>query len=119
MNGTTIQDLQKQEHVDGQGQVDMEKLARDINNNIIDVNTDSDTTTQEQEGSFDMPYMFKEAIVLLLLYVVLSYGPVKGTIGKYLTIINPNEEGVVSMTGVVIYGLILVILFITIKKYLL
>ncbi len=39
----------------------------------------------------------------------------KKMIGKYITQINPNEEGIVSFTGIAVYGLVMVVLFTLIK----
>jgi hypothetical protein len=58
----------------------------------------------------------KEPILLWVLFIILSIAPVKDMIGKYISVINPDENGVVGMAGVASYGLILVVLF-TIIRY--
>jgi hypothetical protein len=65
--------------------------------------------------NFSIPEMLKDPVLIWLIYMLMSQNFFKNLIGKYLTSINPNEEGVVTFTGVAMYGLILVALFTLIK----
>jgi hypothetical protein len=60
----------------------------------------------------------KEVLLLVFLYCFLSLGFVKKTVGGYITYLNPNETGKYQYIGVIIYGFLLSILFISLKKIL-
>lgn len=60
----------------------------------------------------------KEVLLLLFLYCILSLGFVKKTVGGYISYLNPNETGKYQYIGVIIYGFLLSILFISLKKVL-
>ncbi len=51
-----------------------------------------------------------------MLYMILSLGFVKKTVGNYVSYINPDEHGKVGLFGIFIYGLLLAVLFIGLKK---
>jgi hypothetical protein len=110
----------------------IKNLVEDINNELEDgkkkkvkVNKDTDTDTEEEKpkkkkskGSFfnfTIPEMVKDPILIWVIYMLMSQNFFKKMIGKYITQINPNEEGVVSFTGIAVYGLIMVVLFTLIK----
>lgn len=63
-----------------------------------------------------IPKIIVEIILLLIIYIILSQNFVKRLIGEYIKQINPNEEGYVSQTGIFLYGLILAVLFVIVKK---
>ena len=42
-------------------------------------------------------------------------GNIKNFIAKYITALNPNEEGVVTFKGVVVYGFLLALLYLITK----
>lgn len=65
--------------------------------------------------NYNIPEMLKDPVLIWLIYMLMSQNFFKTLIGKYLTSINPNEEGVVTFTGVAMYGLILVALYTLIK----
>lgn len=65
-----------------------------------------------------IPVFAKEMMLILVLYVLLSQGFVKKAITKHITYLQPNQDGGVSMFGIVIYGTILSILYIIFKKIL-
>ena len=65
-----------------------------------------------------VPEILREPLIILILYIVLSQDIVRRIIGEYIPQIRPGENGVVSFTGMVIYGLILVLLFVIFKKLL-
>ncbi len=110
----------------------IKNLVEDINNEIEDgkkkkvkVVKDTDTDTEEEKPkkkksknsffNFTIPEMVKDPILIWVIYMLMSQNFFKKLIGKYLTQINPNEEGVVSFTGIAIYGLVMVVLFTLIK----
>jgi len=106
--------------------LDMEELAKDINDNLPDDTFASVSETGEDNASSgslhllsSIPALFREPIVILLLYILLSQAAVKDTIGTYIKQINPDIEGKVSFAGVLIYGVIFAALFALIKKFIL
>jgi hypothetical protein len=59
-----------------------------------------------------------EFLLLLTLYVILSQPFVVSFASGYIYQLNPNEDGVISLTGIIIYGLILTVMFMVIRKVL-
>ncbi len=104
----------------------IESLAKDINNSMPNGPAkDSDIDDaflydDDEENKYLVDYVPKivrEPLLILVLFVILSQPTVKDIIGKYVKQIVPDAQGKVSMTGVVIYGTILAVLFFVIKKY--
>jgi len=60
---------------------------------------------------------FCDPIIIVLLYIILSQNFIKIFIGKYIKEINPSNNNNVSLIGVIIYGSILALFFVIIKKY--
>ena len=56
-------------------------------------------------------------ILLFIIFMLMSQQFVKNFIGTYIKAININENGIVPFSGVVIYGLIFVSLFISSKIF--
>lgn len=104
--------------------VDIEELAKDINDSLGE-----DTFASVNEGYTDdstglnlfsnIPPILREGSLILILFIILSLPVVKDNIGHYIKQINPDTEGKVSMSGIVIYGIILAVLYMLINKYLL
>lgn len=57
----------------------------------------------------------KEFVALLLLYIILSTEYVKNFFASYITCLNPDDQGVISITGIIAYGVILCSLFVIIR----
>jgi hypothetical protein len=57
----------------------------------------------------------KEFLALLLLYIILSTEYVKNFFASYITCLNPDDQGVISITGIIAYGVILCSLFVIIR----
>lgn len=111
---------EKQEKVKQNEQIDIDELARDISDNL---NEKEDFDSEEKDAEKDnltlsVPYNLKYPLLLLIIYFILSQASIRQLFGKYIPYINPDEEGVVSQLGVIIYGVILVGLFMVIKKFL-
>lgn len=107
---------------------DIEDLVRNINDNMPEdsldfTNQTDDKNIQEKEetssGILNIPKWLREPLLILVIYLILSQTIVKDTIGKYIKQINPGTDGSVSFVGVLIYGIILAVLYVIIKKYLL
>lgn len=132
MNGTSIQDLSQQYYDNNNmqrevlppNQLNIEDLAKDINDNLNDdilesIIDDDNNTNAPASNQFSTSYiinLLKDPLIILVIFIILSQPFVKNTIGTYITQINPNADGQVSLTGVIIYGLILVGLFMIVRQ---
>jgi hypothetical protein len=84
-----------------------------------DESTEKDEDTKENDkSSYYIPDMLKEPVLIIIIYVILSQGFVRKSIGNYISYINPTQDGYVSLMGYVIYGSILALLFMFFKKIL-
>lgn len=111
-----------------QPEPDIEDLALDISNSLptdtvnITVNDMREDFEDNKSGggylSF-IPEILREPLIILVLFILLSEAFVQENIGKYIPQVNPCSEGKVSRVGVVIYGIVLVILYMILKKLLL
>ena len=105
--------------------VDIEELAKDINDSLTEDTFASVSESGDDSGSSSMhlfgslPVMLREPLLILILFVLLSQAFVKDNLGKYIKQINPDMEGKVSLAGVVIYGIVLATLYAVAKKYIL
>lgn len=90
-----------------------------------DTETDTDADEEKKEVKvekkskfklpFRIPEFIRDPLLIWIIFILLSQNFIKQLIGKYVKQINPNEDGVVSFMGVVIYGLIFAVLFGLIK----
>ena len=60
--------------------------------------------------------LFIEFLILLSLYVIMSQPFVISIASTYIDQLNPNDNGDISLTGIIIYGVILTLLFMVIRK---
>ena len=65
------------------------------------------------------PNFMKEPLLIVVVYVVLSQPMIRDAIGKYVPQIGCHEDGSPSLPGVLLYGIILAMLFMILKKILL
>jgi hypothetical protein len=110
------------------------KKSNSINNNVkknisknigknIGKNIETMTSEHVQSSSnyvnwfFDECFNLKDFILLFTIYFLLSQEMIKDVFAKYFTSLNPNNEGVIDIKGVIIYGLILTVLFMIIRKF--
>jgi hypothetical protein len=69
---------------------------------------------------FDDWFNYKEFIILFGVYFLLSQEMIQDLFAQYFTSLNPdNETGKIHVKGVIIYGLILTVSFIILKKIIL
>jgi len=90
-----------------------------------DTETDEDEEKKEDKEKsdkkskfklpFKIPEFIRDPLLIWIIFILLSQNFIKQLIGKYVKQINPNEDGVVSFLGVVVYGLIFAVLFGLIK----
>jgi len=86
-------------------------IKKDIKKNKRNKNN----ITKKEKDIFQIPELIKDAGLIWIIYLVLSINIIKNFVAQYLTVLNPNEEGVVSFKGVAIYGFLLAIMYIVIK----
>ena len=102
-----------------------QKKNKQINETIENFIISSDNTkilpVSEQIGwsqwFFDECFIYNDFLILFIIYFVLSQEMIKDFFGKYFLSLNPDSEGKVGMQGIIIYGLILTILFMIIRKF--
>ena len=101
---------------------DMEELVKDINDNIPDESLNSEIQDNDDiEKYITSPSLhndIKEYVMFMAIYIFLSQASVKLSLGNYIPQILPGDRGKVSMTGIIIYGSLILILFKLAKKYL-
>lgn len=106
------------------------KLVYDINKSLDDyaptvAHTESETDEEYiKEDKNDkwyssIPLWVKEIMLFVAIYFIFSMGTIKQSIGTYVKYINPDEDGNVSFIGIIIYGLILISVFMVSKYFLL
>jgi len=134
MNGTSIEQLQEimRQQENMQKQQNMQALSNDINEKLdkMPLYTHDDELSQndlqlplkephKDKGFFKIPEILKEPLIILIIFIIMSLQPVRDTFGKYINVINPNQQtGEVSILGITIYGLIFALLFVAIKSIL-
>lgn len=109
----------------------IDKLVNDINKSLddyspsksimIDFDDDDDENIFIEKKKSSIPYIpdfAKELLLIVILYIILSQDFVYGMLSKYITYLNPNDNGKVPFIGITLYGLILAVLFIMFKKIL-
>jgi hypothetical protein len=104
--------------------LDIQDLAKDINNNFrkdtFDTVAENKENNKDDESLHlfgDMSSNLRDPIIIFILYIILSQSSVIGFFGKYIKQLNPDDDGKFSFAAVVIYGIILVGLFIIIRKF--
>jgi hypothetical protein len=66
---------------------------------------------------FNSGFDYKDFLILFILYFILSQEMIKDFFAKYFNCLNPDDEGKINIQGVIIYGLILTIFFMLVKKF--
>lgn len=65
---------------------------------------------------FSDSFSVKDFFLLFGLYFLLSQSMIREFFAKYFTCLNPDDEGRINIQGVIVYGLILTVLFMMLKK---
>lgn len=93
-------------------------VVEKIEDFVIDNETKGTKTYSEYAGwFFDECFNYKDFLILFILYFVLSQEMIKDFFAKYFSSLNPDYEGKIGIQGVIIYGLILTVLFMVIRKF--
>lgn len=96
----------------------VKEVVETIEDFVIDANSSNSTKSYSDYAGwfFDECFNYKDFLILFILYFVLSQEMIKDFFAKYFSSLNPDYEGKIGVQGVIIYGLILTILFMIIKK---
>lgn len=68
------------------------------------------------ESETDYLKTLTEFLLLLTLYVIMSQPFVVSFTSSYIQQLNPTEEGTVNMSGIIIYGIIMIVLFMVVRR---
>jgi hypothetical protein len=104
-------------------------LVKDINKSLDSYSpsrsnlSDSEDESVSDDGDVKKENInlvrLKESIILICIYIFISQHFINRTIGKYISYINPREDGSVSIVGYLIYGVFISMLFMFFRKVLL
>ena len=96
----------------------VKKVVETIEDFVTDTKSINSTKTYSESAwwFFDECFNYKDFLVLFILYFTLSQEMIKDFFARYFTSLNPDNEGKIGVQGVIIYGLILTILYMIIKK---
>ena len=106
--------------IDSKNSVKKNRKKKDVKEtieNFINNETSANKSIDYVNWFFDDCFNYKDFLLLFILYFILSQEMIKDFFSKYFNSLNPDNEGKVGVQGVIIYGLILTISFIIIKKF--
>ena len=92
-----------------------ETLKEELQDYLIESNP-LPSTNSYLSWIFDSSFNYKDFLILFILYFILSQEMIKDFFSKYFTSLNPDDEGKVNVQGVIIYGLVLTIFYMLIRK---
>lgn len=113
----SLQELEKSErkrkHINYKNISEYSEPSNELN---FDEHQDNDSVSVETVEFYnDYVNIFIEMLLLLTVYVVMSQPFVISNIAKYVHQLNPTENGVIKLTGIIIYGIILTSLFVVVR----
>lgn len=95
----------------------VKEVVETIEDFVIDGETNGIKSYTNYAGwFFDECFNYKDFLVLFMLYFVLSQEMIKDFFAKYFSSLYPDYEGKIGIQGVIIYGLILAVLFMVVRK---
>lgn len=114
----SLQELEKSErnrkNINYKNVLDYTEPSNELN---FDDDKDDDTVSVETVEFYnDYVNIFIEMLLLLTVYVVMSQPFVISNIAKYVHQLNPTEDGIIKLSGILIYGIILTCLFVVIRN---
>jgi hypothetical protein len=94
------------------------KYKDEIKKTVENMMSENGVPVSESMSSyiFDDLFNWKDFIVLFGVYFLLSQEMIKDLFAQYFTSLNPDDTGKVHVKGVIIYGLILTVLFMVLRK---
>jgi hypothetical protein len=93
---------------------DKDSEEADENNESDIEEVDADPISDMMQDGYGM--MIIEPILLLTIYVILSQPFAINFTSHYIDQLNPGEDGAIPLSGIIIYGIILVIMFMVLRK---
>jgi hypothetical protein len=66
----------------------------------------------EDEGVSGISMLTIDALIICVLYIILSQNSVRIFLGKFIKQVNVRADGTVSILGIIIYGILLAVLFV-------
>ena len=93
------------------------KTYEDFGNNIEKEIETTSSDTKNFISTILKSEKIKDALIIFILFFILSQDMIKELFAQYFTSINPDETGKVGAKGVVVYGIIFAILFIIVKNF--
>lgn len=126
--GTSIETLlrQKEQNTDeSSGKQSIINFANEVSNVLDELSEDEASDTEEDEVkekkdswlADKFSVMWKEFLILLVIYVIMSHSYIRKYIEMYVPI--RNSEGVVNTLGFIIYGSLVALIYVIIKNILL
>jgi len=114
----SLQELEKSErnrkNINYKNVLDYTEPSNELN---FDNDKDDDTVSVETVEFYnDYVNIFIEMLLLLTVYVVMSQPFVVSNLSKYIHQLNPSEDGIIKLSGILIYGIILTCLFVVIRN---
>jgi len=105
----------------------IKNLANDINQSLddylpsismySDTDTDSDIDIDlSHTKSSRIPLELKEIIIIIIIYVFMSQKLIKNHLSKYISYLQPDDDGMIQLSGYIVYGSLIALLFVIIKK---
>jgi hypothetical protein len=91
-------------------------IKEDLQDYIMDSNP-LPSTNSYLSWILDDCFNYKDFLLLFILYFILSQEMIKDFFSKYFTSLNPDDEGKINIQGVIVYGLILTIFYMLIRKF--
>jgi len=101
----------KKQIIEEEEDEDIEETNEDIN---LKKNKKNKKSTDKSNSDYDI---FKEGLLLVLVYIFLSQNIIKNIFSLYFKSLNPNAMGIVGQSGVIIYGIILTFVFLILRYY--
>jgi hypothetical protein len=103
---------------------DMKQLANDISMNLPEALPlmkepnlpDIEEFEKESTEYLSIPSNLRDPLIIIISYTLLSQYIVQRTIGKYISLIKPKEDGTFSQISIIIYGIFIASLFSLIKR---
>jgi hypothetical protein len=121
INNDLNNNFQQNQMINQQNQLYNQPQYIDQNHPIMNIKQDDKIQKMFEEDEYKtiIKKYIKKIIIFLIVYIIFSLESVKSFIGKYITYINPDNKGNITITGIIIYGLILSIIITSIDLFLL
>jgi hypothetical protein len=105
----------------------LSNVVSEINDDISDLDDDeldkliskNYDVPENKSKKTKIPGIIRDPLTIVALYCILSLSVVKNNIAKYIPQIEPGDDGQPRLSGIIMYGIILAILFVIVKNYIL